>query len=361
MGKNNQLSLPDTNHNVKNARYQLIGGSSPACIGRYVFDPSLLKLAEVNQKLWRIEDYASDALVLRLASSDTIHKLNSMSGVVESSCSINPGSLSVTVVSILFLRLRVFAVNARGLSWMHRVWYTWITFLWFSSFHASGSTMMPNKRNMLLETIGVLFLVTRDDVVHPRRCTSECNEHTFGMWRTIRHEFNVEQLFRIVQKCMLRNECIFESNLATHRSKGGGSGYQATFSDFIKSLQNEALEADNNNKEKSNSCRGPVHVNTHEPAVHQLWDVVKGQLKEINNTMKPFLKSFGIEEGNGLSPFACDITSPQHLHDLVVAFFKAPQQDMNSILMENGTSADVTRATSSRPAGATQNYFIARE
>ncbi len=45
-GKNNHVSLPDTNHNVKNSRYQLIGGSSPASIGAYVFDPALLCLAD---------------------------------------------------------------------------------------------------------------------------------------------------------------------------------------------------------------------------------------------------------------------------------------------------------------------------
>lgn len=324
LGKRNQVSLPDTNHNVKNARYQLIGGSSAACFGYYVFDPSLLKLAKVNQKLWRVEDYASDALVLQLASSSTIQKLNGLLLGTEfcDLCSINPGSHAVTVVSLVFLRLRTYAVNARGLSWMHRVWYIWLTFIWFSSFHTAGSTMMPNKRNMLLETIGILFLVTRDDVMHPRRNTSECNEHTFGMWRTIRREFNMEQLVRIVQKSILRTNCIFEGNLATHRSKRGGSGYQATFPDFIKSIQAEASEMNAN-------C-GPVHVDLQKPAVDQLWSVVQGQIKSVNQKMKPFLKIFGVEEGNGLSPFACDITSPRHLHDLTVEFFKAPPKKDNT-------------------------------
>jgi hypothetical protein len=63
-GKINYVSLPDTNHNVKNSRYQLIGGSSPASIGAYVFDPALIHLAKVSQKLWRVEDFASDALLL---------------------------------------------------------------------------------------------------------------------------------------------------------------------------------------------------------------------------------------------------------------------------------------------------------
>jgi hypothetical protein len=71
-GKINYVSLPDTNHNVKNFRYQLIGGSSPASTGAYVFDPALIHLSKVNQKLWRVEDFASDAVVLKLASVDTI-------------------------------------------------------------------------------------------------------------------------------------------------------------------------------------------------------------------------------------------------------------------------------------------------
>ena len=38
-GGNNSTSVPDPNHNIKNSRYQVLGGSSPASIGRYVFDP----------------------------------------------------------------------------------------------------------------------------------------------------------------------------------------------------------------------------------------------------------------------------------------------------------------------------------
>ena len=37
--KENEIALPDTNHNVKNNWSQLIGGSSAPTIGNYVFDP----------------------------------------------------------------------------------------------------------------------------------------------------------------------------------------------------------------------------------------------------------------------------------------------------------------------------------
>ena len=62
------------------------------------------------------------------------------------------------------------------------------------------STILPNKRNMCLETIGDLFLFPCSDVSEGRRLSSEPNEHTHGMRRTILREFNMEQLIRIVQK-----------------------------------------------------------------------------------------------------------------------------------------------------------------
>jgi hypothetical protein len=77
MRDSNQLSIPDRNHNVKNLRYQEIGGSGevPAVIGNYVFDSMMLKMARVARELLCIDDFASDSLVLRLASHQTVSKL----------------------------------------------------------------------------------------------------------------------------------------------------------------------------------------------------------------------------------------------------------------------------------------------
>lgn len=131
-GETSYMSLPDTNHNVKNARYQLIGGSSCAVFGRYVFDPWYLKLARINQKLWRIDDFASDAVVLSLASVKTIQALQAYTET--DGIKYDIGNHAVTVVSLVFLRLHAYAVNANGLSWRDRALYSFITFLWFSSF-----------------------------------------------------------------------------------------------------------------------------------------------------------------------------------------------------------------------------------
>ena len=58
-GKTIQLSLTDTNHNIKKLRYQLIGGSSPASFGFYAFDTWILKIAVcVPEEVIWVEDYA---------------------------------------------------------------------------------------------------------------------------------------------------------------------------------------------------------------------------------------------------------------------------------------------------------------
>ena len=50
-------------------------------------------------------------------------------------------------------------------------------------------------------------------------------------------------------------------------------------------------------------------------------------LEFTNSFMIPFLKLFGVEECNRLSPFAVDISSPKHLLTLVETFFKPPKRE----------------------------------
>ncbi len=266
-GKINYVSLLDTNHDVKNSRYQLIGGSSPASIGAYIFDPALIRLAKVNKKLWRVlEDFAFDAVLLRLASFDTIQKLHNLALQDRMNCDV--GNHAVTVISLLFLRLWAYAINSRMVPWRDRAVYSWVSLVWFTSFHTSGSTMMANKQNMLLEAVGILFLIARDDVFHPRQNASGCNEHTFGMWRTMSssRDFNMDQLIRIVQKRNIKTDAIFSSQLKTHQSRDGSAGYQSTIEENVESLRN-----DNPNDKQ---CHGRGYVSLDKSAVSVLWDEV---------------------------------------------------------------------------------------
>jgi hypothetical protein len=117
--------------------------------------------------------------------------------------------------------------------------------------------------------------------------------------------------------------------LATSRE---GKGYQATFPEFVKILSEESA--------KVSSAGGPVHVDLNEPAVHQLWDAVRRIMNMARERMLPLLKKFEVEEGNGLSPFAKDIATPEQLMDVLTAFFQPQPRDMRGI--ENGNTATST-------------------
>ena len=72
-----QLSFTDTNHNIKNSRYPEIGGSgeTPASIGNYSFDVMMLKMSGVPREVLHPDDFASDDLPLKLASSSVVQAL----------------------------------------------------------------------------------------------------------------------------------------------------------------------------------------------------------------------------------------------------------------------------------------------
>ena len=137
-----------------------------------MFDPWLSKLDKISQKLWRIEDYVSNGIFLRLAFFDTIQKLISFEYSESEIIAVDTGNLSATVVYFVFMQLRSYSVNTSNISWKDSAMYCLATFLGFNSFHTIDSTMMRNKRNTLLETVAFLFLVTRDNVSQTRQKTS---------------------------------------------------------------------------------------------------------------------------------------------------------------------------------------------
>ena len=56
-----------------------------------------------------------------------------------------------------------------------------------------------------------------------------------------------------------------------------------------------------------------MHVDLEEPAVDQFWGEFHGVLKATTEWMVTFLGLFGVEEGNGLSPFDTEINTPEEL------------------------------------------------
>ena len=59
----------------------------------------------------------------------------------------------------------------------------------------------------------------------------------------------------------------------------------------------------------------------------QLWDEVFGVIEMAREKMIPFLKLFGVEKGNGLSPLAVKIDTPADLSEPITQFLKPPKTD----------------------------------
>jgi hypothetical protein len=222
------------------------------------------------------------------------------------------------------------------------MFWHWFTLIWFTSFHTLGSTMLTNKRNMLIETVAVMFLAPRSDVHQLRRCTSEANEHTYGMlWQMLR-EFNTEQFIRLVDKLRICLDAIFESELLTSRNQS--KGYLASFPDFVKSLMSGS----------KHPLAGPFDVDLSKAAVDQLWDKVNEVINTVNRVCRPLLKKFGVEEGNGLSSFAVDMHEPNDLLSLFTLFCQKPPKrdprDMKQNLV-GGVDADEDHGDSGDEGG----------
>ena len=106
------------------------------------------------------------------------------------------------------------------------------------------------------------------------------------------------QLLEIVQKSTLKVNCIFESCFNMNRSNKA-KGYQSTTDEFHKRIM------------RGSTTHGPVHVDLSKPAVDQLWGSVQPLISFSVGIMTSFLKRFGVEEGNGLSPLAVAVDSPR--------------------------------------------------
>ena len=234
------------------------------------------------------------------------------------------GNVAVTIVSLLIMSMWLFAVNSRSASCRVHATMTYISTVWFTSFQSSGHkenhhSMLPSKCNMLLEIISLLFLVTRNYVSQPCRLTSEANEHIYGCRRVIMIDFIMEQLIAIVDKMKICFDAIFGSGLVTARCICTLKGYLSTFYEYVENLKQAAME-------KPSS--GPVVMNDSEPAVHQLWDEVKGVIEAVNTYIKPFLNLFGVEMGKGISPsVTAQYDNPTDLCSIIKEFFKTPLKD----------------------------------
>ena len=103
-----------------------------------------MKLCGLAKYLWRIDYFTLDLVVLRLASLSTVSKLNYLK-----CCDV--GNKPALIVTLVFVRFRLFGVHSRSLDYKERIAHSWDTLVWFTSFeNKCGATLIINKRNVIL-------------------------------------------------------------------------------------------------------------------------------------------------------------------------------------------------------------------
>ena len=141
------------------------------------------------------------------------------------------------VVSLKTMRVWLFIFNSQNTPWNVRAIMFYMSTVWFAYFNTSGSNIMiPNKRNMMFETIEIIFLVTRRDVSQPMHFTSKANEHTYVRWRNNSSKFIKKKIICIHDKTKIRNYSIFENGIVTSLSSTTRKGYQQTIFKSIDSF-----------------------------------------------------------------------------------------------------------------------------
>jgi hypothetical protein len=303
-GKANYLGTTDTNHNMKSVRYQIIGGSCLGVCGNHPLDAGFLRLAKVPVELWRVSDYASDLLVLRLTAAKTIGSLADLLPLPNAALLQDSMAVAVLALQLYFMRLHLYAVNSKELNATSRVTFMWATMIWMTSI---TNVSIITKRNIVSATIGMCFLMLRSDVPNPRHATSEPSEHVFGTIRSEKREFTTLEFVELCEKMDRKLKAMYESKLKQYRSPK--RGYQATFNDFLKATM-DTQETEG----------GPVDVEEGKSVVEQLWPTLRLIINSTNVKMVAMMHSFGFSVQD-CSPFSVQFDKePDHLQKIFISY-----------------------------------------
>ena len=72
--------------------------------------------------------------------------------------------------------------------------------------------MNTNKINILTAKIGMWFIVTRDDVINPRFCTSKPGDNNFGNWILEKREVTTLEMVELEEKARRRNKAVYKES-----------------------------------------------------------------------------------------------------------------------------------------------------
>ena len=169
-GKSDHFSTTDPDHNDKLLFYHIIVGSCLPVAGIHVIDAQMLQVSGISKNLWRPKDFASDILVLKLASSETVKKLT---GIIMIGDYLE--TFFSLCTSLYFLRLGLYAVNTKVLASNMRVYFLWCCMILITSIK---NICIITKSNIVTSTIGMSFLENIIDVPRPIHATYEPSDNT---------------------------------------------------------------------------------------------------------------------------------------------------------------------------------------
>ena len=267
-GEHPYSASSDIKHNAKNMRTQIVGFSRVKTIGSYMIDAGVLRVSNVVIDLWRITDWASDALVLKLASASTCKK------ILFSDVSDLPTRMTLAA-TLLFLRAHLMAIDCKyDLDNIARVKLLWASLIFF--LHMDGVSVIT-KRNWIMAAIANSFWLMMTDVGEPEKVQSEPCEHVFGHARSFVREFTVRDFCNIVTKISKRFDFIHKNNFQQHRDPQ--KGY----------LSQSHLAV----KHKANRTGGPVDIFAdrigEQSVADCIWKELMPHLNEVNAMMTVFL------------------------------------------------------------------------
>jgi len=206
-GEISYLAGVDNKYNVKNHRYQFIGGSNIASIRNTIIDMNLLLQANVSSQLISPKDFSLNKKVEQLFSFGTLLKVyNSVADGNSLGKNCDYGSLIVT----FFTKLHLYAINVLHVPAKHGAFYLCTSMLYFTTIDGISPI---SKRNMVLESICNIFLSLRYDIIKIRYCTSELCEHMFRNVRQEKCEFTCSKFLDFTDKQNRRIRLNFQSDI----------------------------------------------------------------------------------------------------------------------------------------------------
>lgn len=205
------------------------------------------------------------------------------------------------------------ATNEAGIDRRLRIAYAWASFLFF---HSITEIHPVTRVNLVLHSVGSLFLFANNAVFSPRLCTEEPCEHVFGLCRMFDREFTVRGFCQYTEKL----QQFFEASCRSGLNTGGrnGKGYLGTLSAFIESLKAYTPKRYRTGDHTVRCDFSGVDVDPLKPASAQLFEFLLPIINEVSSGMRNLLKAFGFQSFQ-TSIFAQSIASIEQFNYIVGA------------------------------------------